>query len=175
MNEGHCRSFNPKDYANSFVENRLPPTEKLFEKKFTFKKHKNWILPGNNYLYTSKCYQFDNFQELKIHLNNCKSKLNDNPTTEWSQHTRRRNPAGDIPYKTRVEMGGEFVTQAWCKFYECLCSYPLVNNNWKFVNSLHLCEAPGAFITALNHYLKMNLCKINVSKIKSFNIIFLHN
>ena len=49
----------------------------------------------------------------------------------------------------------ELCTQAWCKFHEILSSYDVIKprQNGEF-NSLHLCEAPGAFVTSLNHYLQ---------------------
>lgn len=175
----HCISFNSRDYDHSTIEKRRisvseDDVSKLFEKKFDFIKNSDWCLPAFDYLFKDDIYEVPKLQILKSCLNTCKSKLNDNPITEWAQHTRRRNPAGDVPYKMRTEMDGEFVTQAFCKLYECLCSYPLVDFNWKFFNSLHLCEAPGAFVTALNHYLKLNTCDIDVSQhILILNILFL--
>ncbi|XP_058803418.1 cap-specific mRNA (nucleoside-2'-O-)-methyltransferase 2 isoform X2 [Phymastichus coffea] len=54
------------------------------------------------------------------------------------------------------------ICQAWCKFHEIVSKYPLVPKEVIFDNnnvftSLHLCEAPGAFITCLNNWLKTNL------------------
>ena len=49
----------------------------------------------------------------------------------------------------QVEMG----TKAWCKMYEILVAYELAPPTPK-CNTVHLCEAPGAFITATNHYLR---------------------
>lgn len=46
--------------------------------------------------------------------------------------------------------------QAWCKFYEILKNFPIIpdgNIQDKMLKSLHLCEAPGAFVCSLNHYL----------------------
>ena len=58
-----------------------------------------------------------------------------------------------------------FIFQAWCKFYECISQFPIINetvlNDNKF-NSFHLCEAPGAFISALNHYLATNYYDLQV-------------
>uniref|UniRef100_A0A671P306 Cap-specific mRNA (nucleoside-2'-O-)-methyltransferase 2 n=1 Tax=Sinocyclocheilus anshuiensis TaxID=1608454 RepID=A0A671P306_9TELE len=48
-------------------------------------------------------------------------------------------------------------TQAWAKFYEILGTFKLLPDNALKsgeLNSIHLCEAPGAFISALNHFLK---------------------
>ena len=45
------------------------------------------------------------------------------------------------------------MTQAWLKFYEILTYFPqLVEFQHPNVSSLHLCEAPGAFISALMQY-----------------------
>ncbi|CAH1975529.1 unnamed protein product [Acanthoscelides obtectus] len=45
---------------------------------------------------------------------------------------------------------------AWCKFFEMLGHFPIVPEavlKEKHLNSVHLCEAPGAFVCSLNHYL----------------------
>jgi len=48
------------------------------------------------------------------------------------------------------------ITQAWLKMYEILDTYheKLFNNNNKSIKSFHICEAPGNFIAALNHFVK---------------------
>ena len=44
------------------------------------------------------------------------------------------------------------VTNAWLKIYELLNFFPeLLNSNE--IKSFHICEAPGAFISGLNHFL----------------------
>ncbi|GBP17321.1 Cap-specific mRNA [Eumeta japonica] len=74
-------------------------------------------------------------------------------------HTRRRNPAGEVGWKVKCVINPEFLTQAWTKFYECACTYNIIPNQVlvdKKMVSLHLCEAPGAFIASLNHFLQSN-------------------
>jgi cap2 methyltransferase len=44
--------------------------------------------------------------------------------------------------------------------YEILGTFPVVNPESEEVKSMHLCEAPGGFITALNHFLKQNNPKV---------------
>ncbi|CRK92685.1 CLUMA_CG006346, isoform A, partial [Clunio marinus] len=84
------------------------------------------------------------------------SRLNDYQIEEWARHTRNRNPAQQIIHHLRAHIHGEFVSQAFAKFYECVSAYPMINNVEKVFHSVHLCEAPGFFITSLNHYLKLN-------------------
>lgn len=62
---------------------------------------------------------------------------------EWGEHTKRRNPAQQIVYHLKNSIKAEFVTQAFAKFFECINSYPMIDENLgeKFF-SVHLCEAP---------------------------------
>lgn len=116
--------------------------------------------------FTAPPWKVQELETLKSRLNFHKSQLNDFDIEEWSSHTRRRNPAGEVCWKIRCLVNPEFLTQAWTKFYECACSYNIIPDEavseGKMV-SLHLCEAPGAFITSLNHYLKLNYEHIEVS------------
>ncbi|CAO1331886.1 unnamed protein product [Diamesa hyperborea] len=134
-----------------------PAVQFYFHKKFSF-KNKSFTLPTKDVFFSTGIQKHQSLQVIKTILNHVKSKLNDNPIEEWSQHTRKRNPCQQIVYAIKNEIKAEFVTQAFAKMFECIASYPLVDSNFfkdKFV-SVHLCEAPGAFIAALNHYLKLN-------------------
>jgi hypothetical protein len=52
------------------------------------------------------------------------------------------------------------ISQAWIKMYEMITHFNLINNNDNF-NTFHMCEAPGNFISAINHYIKT---KTNIKK-----------
>ncbi|XP_017125352.1 cap-specific mRNA (nucleoside-2'-O-)-methyltransferase 2 [Drosophila elegans] len=128
--------------------------EQLFEKKFHYQKPRgieSWQLPSQDGALFSEFYQFEALQGLREQLNAMKSRLNDYGVQEWSAHTNRRDPSGEVSWRLKNDTKAEFVTVAWCKFFECLHRYPLIKT--PVVNTLHLCEAPGAFIASLNHYL----------------------
>ena len=99
---------------------------------------------------------------LDAELNKTKSLLNDLSLKPWHAHTRRNNPAGTVIQEIRDQTNRhnngtpELLTQAWCKFTEILNAFALVGRakeGSQVFKSCHLCEAPGAFITALNHHL----------------------
>ncbi|XP_046999261.1 cap-specific mRNA (nucleoside-2'-O-)-methyltransferase 2 isoform X2 [Schistocerca americana] len=131
-----------------------------FGKKFSFDPSLHtWRLPEPDEMFTTDDWQEDRLQHMKEALNAVKSKLNDYNLGDWHKHTRAMNMAAYILKAVKNRCQAEFVTQAWCKFYEIVATYDLVPesaNTDGFFNSLHLCEAPGAFIAALNHYLKLN-------------------
>ncbi|XP_026764430.2 cap-specific mRNA (nucleoside-2'-O-)-methyltransferase 2 [Galleria mellonella] len=135
----------------------------LFNKKFSFRFNNSWKLPDCKLWFSTPPWKVKDLEVLKSRLNFHKSQLNDFNIEEWSSHTRRRNPAGEVGWKIRCIVNPEFLTQAWTKFYECASTYNIIPKEVmtakKFV-SLHLCEAPGAFITSLNHYLKLNYPEI---------------
>lgn len=65
------------------------------------------------------------------------------------------NPASTIVPYLREKLNIEIGTQAWAKMFEILSNFPLIDpppSHEKWL-TLHLCEAPGGFISALNHFL----------------------
>lgn len=132
---------------------------KLFTKFYEIDINKDeYKLPISDKMFIEKSWEIKELQLLKNELNQMKGRLNDYNLMEWQYHTRKRNQAGDVQWRLRREIGPEFLTQAWCKFYENVATFPLVPDqsltDEKF-KSVHLCEAPGAFISSLNHWLKL--------------------
>ncbi|XP_026501113.1 cap-specific mRNA (nucleoside-2'-O-)-methyltransferase 2 [Vanessa tameamea] len=143
--------FRPDDFDDELND--------LFNKKYQFRFNSEWKLPDREFWFSAPPWKVKALESQKSRLNFHKSQLNDFSIEEWSSHTRRRNPAGEVGWKIRCLVNPEFLTQAWTKFYECACTYNVVPKEAsvsKRMISLHLCEAPGAFITSLNHYLKLN-------------------
>jgi len=46
------------------------------------------------------------------------------------------------------------ISQAWLKMYEIISVYNLIPRKRKTYRTFHSCEAPGNFISAINHYVK---------------------
>ncbi|XP_053684883.1 cap-specific mRNA (nucleoside-2'-O-)-methyltransferase 2 [Sabethes cyaneus] len=132
--------------------------EEQFSKKFQFSALKSEIpmLPPLDTVYSGPPYFIEVLQKVKNDLNAVKNRLNDFEISHWHQHTRNRSSLLPILHELRHRIGGEFVTQAFAKLYECVAAYELVPRDRKELFSVHLCEAPGAFITGLNHYLQLN-------------------
>lgn len=160
--------------------------EEHFNKHFTFtcesEKEGNveWKLPAAETLFTEPVWQDEELQAMKISLNKTKQQLSNKDIELWHSHTNNTNPTQKISHAVRRRAQPEMVTQAWLKFYEIVNAYPIVpldmetgvkdyflepkgqGHQFPFdedrtqFNSVHLCEAPGAFILALNHYLVLN-------------------
>ena len=64
--------------------------------------------------------------------------------------------AGLIVQTVKRVINPELCTQAWCKFHEILSQFPALVSCGEpgDFRSLHLCEAPGAFVTSLNHFIQ---------------------
>ncbi|XP_019361377.1 PREDICTED: cap-specific mRNA (nucleoside-2'-O-)-methyltransferase 2 [Gavialis gangeticus] len=133
--------------------------EGLFEKRFSYTKPLNneWQLPDSKDAFICNHKEFHSLLAMKDSMNKVKNQLSDKKLDEWHQHTSFTNKAGKIIPHVKKSLNAELCTQAWCKFHEILCSFPLLPEaalqNGE-LNTVHLCEAPGAFIASLNHYLK---------------------
>uniref|UniRef100_A0A8C6UHG8 Cap-specific mRNA (nucleoside-2'-O-)-methyltransferase 2 n=1 Tax=Neogobius melanostomus TaxID=47308 RepID=A0A8C6UHG8_9GOBI len=133
--------------------------QSLFSKIKTYTKPSNggWCLPEPNVSLKYPGSEHSHLQTLKTSLNAVKNQLSDKNVQVWHQHTTSTNRAGKVIAVIRSVANAEICTQAWCKFYEILGTFNLIPEqavqNGE-LNTVHLCEAPGAFISALNHYIK---------------------
>ena len=106
--------------------------------------------------------------------------MSNTETEEWHNHTAITNHAGAVYQKVKATIKPELLTQAWLKFYECLHQFEIVGCSLNPINSpsfqsFHLCEIPGAFISALNHYLRTHfpLLEVLSNWFGHLNLIFL--
>ncbi|BCS83310.1 ftsj methyltransferase domain-containing protein 1 [Cotonvirus japonicus] len=74
----------------------------------------------------------------------------------WDYISGKLDTYKKIKYLLKTNYCAEMVTNAWIKLYEMLSEYPNLLGTNKIVKTFHLCEAPGAFISATNHYLNSN-------------------
>lgn len=156
-----CRKLPVQQLASleTFGPDVLDDIFELFAKNFSYCKPLNseWQLPDPSEIFICDHTELNAFLDLKNSLNEVKNLLSDKKLDEWHEHTSFTNKAGKIISHVKKSVNAELCTQAWCKFHEILCSFPLIPQE-SFqtgkLNSLHLCEAPGAFIASLNHYLK---------------------
>ncbi|GLD58418.1 cap-specific mRNA (nucleoside-2'-O-)-methyltransferase 2 [Lates japonicus] len=137
----------------------LTEVQGLFSKVRTYVKPSNgeWSIPDPNVALRHQGEEHCRLQALKVSLNAVKNQLSDKNVQVWHQHTNFTNRAGKVIATVRSAANAEVCTQAWCKFYEILGTFnPLPGEALQSgeLNTVHLCEAPGAFITALNHYIK---------------------
>lgn len=141
-----------------------PEIYALFNKLKTYVKPSSgeWCVPDPNVALRHPPEKHCRLQALKASLNAVKNQLSDKNVQVWHQHTNSTNRAGKVMAAVRSVANAEICTQAWCKFYEILGTFdflPLEALHNGELNTVHLCEAPGAFITALNHYLKTSESK----------------
>ncbi|XP_076147634.1 cap-specific mRNA (nucleoside-2'-O-)-methyltransferase 2 [Alosa pseudoharengus] len=116
-----------------------------------------WRLPEAGSVLTEPPQLHPRLQELKRSLNAVKNQLSDQDLETWHQHTCSTNRAGTVTAHLRTTANAELCTQAWAKFYEVLGTFELLPAEalqQGELHSVHLCEAPGAFISALNHFLR---------------------
>ena len=71
----------------------------------------------------------------------------------WESLAKLMNVHEKLKITLIKKFNAEMVTNAWIKMYEILNMHKNLIPNKPTIKTFHLCEAPGAFIAALNHYL----------------------
>lgn len=81
------------------------------------------------------------------------SNNNTNYLLTWEQLTNDTDIYKNLKYILKTQYEGEMVTNAWIKMYEMLNGFRDLIPVKDTIKTFHLCEAPGAFISAVNHYI----------------------
>lgn len=151
----------PGAWAAGYSPDVLSEIRELYSKSFTFEKPPGdcWGLPQASEAFPGGLQPQPDppLQALKLSLNEVKNQLSDKDLEKWHEHTAFTNRARSVAAHVRQAANAELCTQAWCKFHEILVRFELlpVEALWNAeLNSVHLCEAPGAFIASLNHHLR---------------------
>ncbi|CAF4181783.1 unnamed protein product, partial [Adineta steineri] len=156
-------SYNNRNWRTSLNddESRLVNQGKddLFNKKKTFSpitslKDHSLLLQEN--LFVADKWNIEELLQLKEKLNNTRNRLNEKDIKVWKQHTQKTNMTGRIVWPLREKNHIEMCTNAWIKMAEIFSKYENLipkdlADNQPF-RSVHICEAPGAFICATNFY-----------------------
>ncbi|CAF4062612.1 unnamed protein product [Adineta steineri] len=156
-------SYNNRNWRNSLNDDeyRLVNQGKddLFNKKKTFSpitslKDHSLLLQEN--LFVADKWNIEELLQLKEKLNNTRNRLNEKDIKVWKQHTQKTNMTGRIVWPLREKNHIEMCTNAWIKMAEIFSKYENLipkdlPDNQPF-RSVHICEAPGAFICATNFY-----------------------
>lgn len=80
----------------------------------------------------------------------------------WDKFSENFYPVPNIINTLRSNYNAQYVTNAWMKLFEiCNYYYKGLFTHYTEVNAMHLCEAPGAFISASNHFFSTNNIKYN--------------
>jgi len=78
-------------------------------------------------------------------------------TQAWRKNNNQTLLAKNFTRVIESELHVEMPTKAFCKMYEILCEYESalgLSVHGNTLNSAHLCEAPGTFVSAMNHFLR---------------------
>ena len=137
--------------------------EKLFHKLYNFPScTEPCVHIKPECIFQGHHWEIPKLVKLRDKLNETKCLLSDMDIKLWRQHTQFTNKAGAVQNLVKRTIHPELCTQAWCKFCEILVTFNLVETIAKRKSSgeeatlfsVHLCEAPGAFVTSLNHRLR---------------------
>lgn len=134
--------------------------DQLFDKRFTFnlKNLDKW--QNLDDFLAVPLWEFSNGTLFRHDLDCTRTLLDDKDLISWNNHTNRTDLTSFVLKKLRAKIQNELLTRAWCKLTEIIMSFPVLNlkseseKDLNEVSALFLCEAPGSFVHALNHYIQ---------------------
>ena len=112
----------------------------------------------------SEEYLIEELQDIKRELNNCKRIIDTKPQEirndhkqeiyDWNKLTNDIDLYKKLKYLVGEKYNAELSTNAWTKIYEQICHLNMIPGMREQFKSFHICEAPGAFVASVNHYVQ---------------------
>ncbi|KAL8438972.1 hypothetical protein Efla_006917 [Eimeria flavescens] len=118
----------------------------------------------------SAAYAASELLAVQQRLERSREALSSIPIQEWKRHTSRMDTLKQViptvKQKVHDSQGHfpELLINSWTKLYEILAKTPILRpkveqlqqqqKQPKVVKSVHLCECPGGFVAATNHFIK---------------------
>ena len=101
----------------------------------------------------------DSLIEAKLRLNHYKRVMDSKPKGDsryltWEDVSNQLSMSQRIKSKMKKNYQIRHCSNAWLKAYEMLTSFPKLIGRKTMVKVFHICEAPGAFIQAFDHFLE---------------------
>jgi 23S rRNA U2552 (ribose-2'-O)-methylase RlmE/FtsJ len=116
----------------------IPFYQTLLKKRAELNLHKRVMDTKPSQIFTSSKYVSDKRHQM----------------VTWEDLTSQIDVFKNIKYNIRTQCGAEMPTNAWIKMYEMLNQTNILKiTPDTSIKTFHLCEAPGAFVSATNHYL----------------------
>ncbi|GAX78270.1 hypothetical protein CEUSTIGMA_g5712.t1 [Chlamydomonas eustigma] len=151
-------------YSGQLVRSELQKAKEMFEDRCIILDIKECRFPQLSQWMTAPAWSDPNLQAAKEKLNGIKSRLDNMPNGEWLKAASLANRAEFVKSKLRNDFNVELGTVAWAKMYEAIMSCSLLPHDSIALGqgpegnpaafTVHLCEAPGAFIAATNHFVR---------------------
>ena len=99
-------------------------------------------------------YKLNDLYKYEGRLILSKRTLDDIPGMEYLRFSKKIKEFSYVNNVVSEKYAFTKISQAFLKLYEILEVFDLLNKNHETHKTYHLCEAPGQFILATNHYLK---------------------
>eukprot|EP00698_Gefionella_okellyi_P008577 TRINITY_DN2130_c0_g1_i1.p1 TRINITY_DN2130_c0_g1~~TRINITY_DN2130_c0_g1_i1.p1 ORF type:complete len:833 (+),score=195.15 TRINITY_DN2130_c0_g1_i1:60-2558(+) len=118
-------------------------------------------LPRIEELFVAPAFVNQELRPIKLDLNTTRDKLDHVDLKLWGKHTDTTSRTQRICAQLRKRYSPEMMSIAWTKMFEMLYQYQFTERSGALskpneFRTFHLCEAPGAFICATNHYVRQN-------------------
>ncbi|AGF85185.1 hypothetical protein QJ854_gp597 [Moumouvirus goulette] len=166
------KKHNLKQICDTNPDFKLNTYSQIFEtlnKKYLIKPiHNSDILNNQYYLEIIKSKGLLNYYKRVMDtkpsriFNNERYEINNQEYyLTWENLTYKLDTYKKIKRSLKNDYDTEMITNAWIKMYEILHQFPKLIPDKKNITTFHLCEAPGAFISATNHYLDKFGKKLN--------------
>eukprot|EP00051_Salpingoeca_urceolata_P011537 m.143144 g.143144 ORF g.143144 m.143144 type:complete len:1528 (+) comp17159_c0_seq2:219-4802(+) len=134
----------------------------LFDKHFCFSAPTDTLPPLASCFRANSKGTLKELRETKDAALAVRGLLSDKDIAVWHRLTRFTNQAGNVVQAVRQHAEAEMGTTAFMKLYEILYRFDLLptpehiegNGPSPTINTVHACEAPGAFVAATNHALR---------------------